>query len=248
MATPLPTVLEGVDFLGFIQHVLDKHTGPSALIVCSTKDVFMESLQSALEASTPPREGEEITAQQARPTSQKLAWQTPILRLLASSRTVRLVFCPELTHLRAYLSTYAYRPAYDRVAEAGHSTKAGHLLAILNPIDIHRPTSAFSAQGINRTLAVAVEAAYRSESQLLLAECSMGGTNSRPDELSLFGEEHPDASDAENPNPWDEEVSILNVTTKSFGAGERGWVGRTVKLRRIAGRWFRFHYLNATEG
>ena len=32
----------------------------------------------------------------------------------------------------------------------------------------------------------------------------------------------------------------MNVTTKSFGAGGPGWVGRTVTVRRVAERWFVF--------
>jgi hypothetical protein len=46
-------------------------------------------------------------------------------------------------------------------------------------------------------------------------------------------------------DPWEEQVSILNVTTKSFGAGERGWVGRTVKIRTVAERWFVFKTIGA---
>ena len=46
-------------------------------------------------------------------------------------------------------------------------------------------------------------------------------------------------------NAWDDEVSILNVTTKSFAAGERGWVGRTVKVRAVAGRWCIFEEVKA---
>lgn len=38
-------------------------------------------------------------------------------------------------------------------------------------------------------------------------------------------------------SPWDEDLSMLNVTTKTFGAGERGWVGRTVRIRQVAERW-----------
>ena len=47
--------------------------------------------------------------------------------------------------------------------------------------------------------------------------------------------------------PWEEEVSILNVTTKSFGAGERGWVGRTVTVRAVVGRWCVFRDMRAGD-
>jgi hypothetical protein len=44
-------------------------------------------------------------------------------------------------------------------------------------------------------------------------------------------------------DPWEQNVSILNVSAKRFGSGtnERAWAGRTVKAKRIAARWFRFH-------
>lgn len=44
---------------------------------------------------------------------------------------------------------------------------------------------------------------------------------------------------------WDEEVPVLNAATKTFGpAGERrGWLGRTVKVRDVASRWFAFEEL-----
>ncbi|CAD0089502.1 unnamed protein product [Aureobasidium mustum] len=44
-------------------------------------------------------------------------------------------------------------------------------------------------------------------------------------------------------NPWDADVSMLNITTKTFGTGERGWVGRTVKIRQVAKRWCVFREL-----
>jgi hypothetical protein len=42
---------------------------------------------------------------------------------------------------------------------------------------------------------------------------------------------------------WDQDLSMLNITTKTFGAGERAWVGRTVRIRQVAGRWFEFRKL-----
>lgn len=49
-----------------------------------------------------------------------------------------------------------------------------------------------------------------------------------------------DNADQRTDSPWDEHLSMLNVTTKTFGVGERGWVGRTVTVRQVAARWCRF--------
>lgn len=54
------------------------------------------------------------------------------------------------------------------------------------------------------------------------------------------GERGFEAEDGKRRSVWDEEVSILNVTTRSFGAGERGWVGRTVAVSGVVGRWCKF--------
>jgi hypothetical protein len=91
---------------------------------------------------------------------------------------------------------------------------------------------------LNRTLATAVDAAYHTGSQLVLAECPTDlQTISYEDTAMGFESDDAAAPVPGTSNPWDDEVSILNVTTKSFGAGERGWVGRTVKVRTIAERW-----------
>ena len=160
--------------------------------------------------------------------------QQPSLRMLATSRRIKLAFCPDVSHLRSYLSVYQVEvmPGDDRV------------LAIFGLIELHRPTSAFSAQGLNRTFSLAVEAALRSVSRLLVSECPDTHTETKS-RAAQDGDadEEPVAqvrSAIPNADPWEEEVSILKVTTKSFGAGGRGWVGRTVKLRRIAERWCNF--------
>lgn len=112
---------------------------------------------------------------------------------------------------------------------------------LLNPIGLHRKTTDFSGQGLSKTFAAAVEAAHRSGRHLIIAECLEGKEAAIPQEDI---EQYEDGQEAEgrisNSDPWEEEVSILNVTTKSFGAGERGWVGRTVKIRRVAERWCHF--------
>ena len=225
MASLMPIVLEGADLENVIKYVLDHHASPSTVVVCSSKDAFMTQLQAAMKQNT----------DQGQP------WTTPTLRLLASAQDVKLAFCPDLTHLRAYLATYAYRVA------SGQSTPmpivqiqddTAPVQAIINPISLHRPTSAFSAQGLNRTLAIAVDAAHNTQSRLILAEC-----NPRMDEETSIAVDEGAVEVNADSNPWDEEVSILNVTTKSFGAGERGWVGRTVAIRTIAQRWCIFQTL-----
>ncbi|KAK4962996.1 hypothetical protein LTR10_000623 [Elasticomyces elasticus] len=240
MVLSQPTVLETVTLQQFVQYVLDRHEQSSALVFCGSKEAFFEQLtQSAAlrpEESHSDGQSSELPANPEPSHTAPIVphnWAVPTLRLLLTSRTVKVAFCPDITHLRAYLATYNQPTHNQEIAGAqNHDTR---VLAIANLILLHRPTSAFSAQGLNRTYAGAVEAAFRSHSKLVTAECLEAASTATKDtdpEGEMLDVAHPRTSSV-----WDEEVSILNVTTKSFGAGERGWVGRTVKLRTIAARW-----------
>ncbi|KAK3714995.1 hypothetical protein LTR37_007485 [Vermiconidia calcicola] len=238
MANLTPVVLENLNISEFIQHVVVAHSLPSTIIVCSSRDTFLKHMHATLtRTATLDRQNEEGRKHEP--------WNVPTLRLLASSRTVRMVFCPEVTHLRAYLGTYAHRLSEESKHEVTGSSSQ-RLLAVLNLIQLHRLTSAFSAQGLYRTFATAVEAAYRTNSRLVVGECSIESSGtSTMDPLVSEVESTPSA--APPTSPWDEHVSILNVTTKSFGVGERGWVGRTVKIRSIAERWCTFQNMEVSE-
>jgi hypothetical protein len=232
-----PQVVTGIGLADFIQDVLDDSSRPSSLVVCAAKETFIEQLlatcietrpsnineQQSLDGEPAENENEPVLAQ-----THGLLKRLPLFQL-ANSRNVNLVFCQDVTHLRAYLATLAIS-----------RTPSEPLLAILNPIDIHRFTTAFSAQGLNRTFSLAVEAAHATRSHLLMTE--FPGSQHRETEHADIEYELESEAVAVPPlaNPWDEEVSILNVTTKSFGAGGRGWVGRTVTSRRIAERWCAF--------
>ena len=249
MASLAPVVLESTHLSAFIHYILNKHASPSTLVVCSSKETFLKQLQAASAEKAAQQHDDSTDAQSHSIQAREHTWRTPTLRLLASSRTVKLAFCPDVTHLRAYLATFAIRqrPEPNRGTELNLAVDSTRLLAVLNPIQIHRPTSAFSAQGLSRTLSLAVEAAHHTTSRLVLAEFATEAGNLSPEEASLVFDEEPAPVRLASENPWDEEVSILNVTTKSFGAGERGWVGRTVTIRAIAERWCGFEKLATAE-
>lgn len=226
MASHQPVVLDVQSACDFVHHVLDYHAVPSTLVVCSTKTAFLEALQAE-----PAAMEEEHFAVNTR----KL-WQTPTLRLLSTSRTLKVVFCPELTHLRAYIATYstAVSKRTTERDDALRLSSARPILALLDPIQLHRTTSAFSAQGMNRTFAMAVEAAHHTNSQLILAE--IAPQEPTPD----VGLELQIGMAAENRQPsslWDEHVPILNASTKRLGELS---TGRTVKIKTVAERWCTF--------
>ncbi|KAL1588052.1 hypothetical protein WHR41_03224 [Cladosporium halotolerans] len=239
-----PQILTDIHLSDFVSHLLKTDT-QSILIFCGSKEMFLEQLltvgnETTTNDSDDPTSDTDEAALRANTALNELL-RPPTLHQLASSRSVKLAVCPDVAHLRAYLAMIALAQAKEAEIDTTkvHCQNRDSILAILNPLDLHRSTSSFSAQGINRTFASAVEAAHATERRLLMAECPPN-TPREPDQLDMgFEVEH--ENDVRLPdNPWDQEVSILNVTTKSFGAGGRGWVGRTVTIRRIAERWFEF--------
>lgn len=243
-----PQIVTDVRLAEFIQYVLNNGPQPVTLVVCTTKERFTEQLLAACVDTPPtaideaqrPSDGDTAETDPTAPETHSLLKPLSLLQL-ADSRKVKLVFCHDLTHLRAYLATLAIPKS--RVKPATHvqeSNEKSSLFAILNPIDIHRFTTSFSAQGLNRTFALAVEAAHTTRKHLVMVEfLEFLEFQHREAEQAVEGYElESDAVPAtSSASLWDEEVSILNVTTKSFGAGGRGWVGRTVTMKRIAERW-----------
>lgn len=254
MADKTPLVLEDVSLTDFVRYVLDHHEGPSTLVVGSTKQDLLDSFRDTAERQV--RSNEPLSSRSESPSvmhdhfathraaSSQDAWTAPTLRMLATSRTVKVVFCPDITHLRAYLATHAVQFYGNHTSSEADSKR---LLALLNPVTTHQSTSAFSAQGLNRTFSGAVEAAYASGSRLIIAECDNSASRHRRNLDTSVETLDPEVLDAAQQlvmSVWDEELSILNVTTKSFGAGERGWVGRTVRVRDVAGRWCHFEKMS----
>ena len=256
MAPSRPHVFTGLSLPDLVQHLLDSDSPSSVLVVCASKNNFVEQLHATCLDSGVDNTNDEQPIdmldtepnEPSEPEPHPLLKQ-PTLHQLATSRKLKLVFCPELVHLRAYLSTLAIPPSSQPTTE--NNKRNTPLLTVLNPIAQHRATSSFSAQGLNRTFALAVEAAHATNTQLLMVECpSFRHPHNHVEHLGDAGydfEFETETTAIPPPQPsgaaadlWDEEVSILNVTTKSFGAGGRGWVGRTVTVRRVVERWFVF--------
>lgn len=102
------------------------------------------------------------------------------------------------------------------------------LLAIWGLASLHRSTTEYSAQGLSRTLAVAVEAAHSAGQRLVLAE-------SRQDLDEPEGEEGREVL----LGPWREQVSLLSGSVR-FGGEESGLNGRMMEVGDVVRRWCRF--------
>ena len=243
-----PVVLRPISLLALLEYVLSRHVEPSTIVVCSSQEVFLRNLLQSMENEPETDDSYDLL--------------TPTLQLIKTSRSVGTVFCPSLQILHAWLCSHSTQFAsishqksnVPVTLQNGETVSNIPMLVVVNPIALHRDTSAFSAQGLSRAFAAMIETAFRTHKKLFIAECSIPNitrdlqtgttvTNDR-DEEEEMAEYLPHQAERAHIDPWNEDVSILNVTTKSFGAGERGWAGRTIKTGQVAGRWCRFETPN----
>jgi hypothetical protein len=256
-----PTALTSTTLPGFLQNLLENHIAPTKLIVCASETTFIRQLHASTEAEKAQQAQEaDAEAEGLDPAkAQRIASSIhplaiPTIHQIFTTRTVNVTFCETLAQLQAYLSVYGIRNSeigYD-TGNSNHRQDGGNdvpILGLLCAIQLHRGTASFSAQGLSRTLASAVEAAHRAGQKLVLIEYpsmllppEAGEDEDKDEDMFDDGRTNleEDLTPGQEKSIWEEQLAILNVTTKSFGAGERGWVGRTVKVRKVVGRWCEF--------
>ena len=216
--------------MDIVQYVLKQHAQPTILVVCCTREAFLENLRAAIHyADRNPEE----PLEDSNHLEDLHPLLVPTIHLLAISHTVNIAFTPTLTHLKAFLATYqatmppsTVQPKHEK---AGSNTS---ILALLDLIELHRDTTEYSAQGLSRTLAVAVEAAQRSRMQLVLAE------SKQPCENEMAHEGYTEPLDI-----WREQISLLNGSIK-VGGDNRAWAGRTVEVKQVVERWCHYRQLD----
>ena len=94
------------------------------------------------------------------------------------------------------------------------------MIAIVDPLEAHSYSLELSAQGLSRSLALAVEVAARERADIFLCELGHGGNDG-----------------AANTSPWDIQIPLL---TSTVGGERTVGSGATVQASRIARRWFLF--------
>lgn len=209
----------------FLDYISQHHHSPTTLIICSTREAFLQQLQISIIHQTPTQ----VSTTDSAPST-PLHLLHPTIHRIAISRTIALAFTPTVPHLRAYLATYSPRvQVYPSTASPSiHMPSQKPLLAIWGLASLHRSTTEYSAQGLSRTLAVAVEAAHSAGQRLVLAE-------SRQDLDEPEGEEGREVL----LGPWREQVSLLSGSVR-FGGEESGLNGRMMEVGDVVRRWCRF--------
>ncbi|MCJ1335387.1 hypothetical protein MMC09_000656 [Bachmanniomyces sp. S44760] len=229
-----PVVLECDSLTEFFSYVQRRHCAPSTVIICSSREEFLEALEKNMSHDQNRDDQSTEDAQTSHGLHHLLI---PTIHLVASSRTIDLAFVPDLMHLKAYLALYS--PPVDSVAGPSNYHRPGdrsRLLSIIDILGIHRSTSDYSAQGLSRTLASAVDAADRAEAQLVLMETMTDVHDIMPEESGL--------SSSTRRDPWKEQVPLLNGSLR-LGDEQRFWAGRTIEIRKIVARWCRFERLSS---
>lgn len=210
----------------FVDYVLKYHRAPSTLVICSTREAFLEDLQASVK-----------NAQSENPSASQITNEgtsqydilVPTIHLITKSQSIHIVFVPTLPHLRAFLATRVLvsnsgQPTSTTTYSGSQST----LLATWGLASLHRCTAEHSAQGLSRTLASAVETAAHGGDQLVLAESS-----------SMQDGSGFEVTEGASSDPWKEQVPIFSGSVR-FGGDERVWAGKTIEVARVIAKWCRF--------
>ena len=218
-----PVVLPCMILAHFLDYILRHHAVPTTAVICSTRESFLEQLYASVSDIDSDEGGD------YRPAQSLLV---PTIYQLATSRTVNLAFAPTLAHLRAYLATF--EPNADSHSQTGtqNPNQSVPMLLIFGVLELHRSTSEYSAQGLSRTLAIAVEGATAACMKLIIAE---------PLKIEVSEDPmHATGVDGGLPiDPWKDQIPLLNGSVR-FGREDRIWAGRTVEAARVLSRWCRF--------
>jgi hypothetical protein len=255
-----PVVLNPVPLVDFVLHICETSPCGTTLVVCTDQQSFLNHLVKSV---TDKIENNAVgEGEGAVDLPQRTSLSHPLLerslRLLAVSRSLKLAFCPSVAAFHAYVSTVYFRSKQDTAPSSEPAS-----LVILNLVRMHRMTASYSVQGLGKAFATAVEAAWQTRCRLVFFEYpeAFDDNATTMTDIDHFdpsnelrdehGENEVNASrspSAEIENMWQEQVPILNATTKTFGnLGDRGWMGKTVKILDVATRWCTVQSLPSTS-
>ncbi|KAL1954368.1 hypothetical protein VTO42DRAFT_1234 [Malbranchea cinnamomea] len=202
-----------------VEWLLQSDACTIVLIVCSTKREFLQKLRTSTQPQlqrharqSAPSEGEPASSPTLPPTSRCLSLHT--IENIARSQRATVAFCPSVDHLRAYLSVLHLPADRADTPRKSRSYPEKPMIVLVDPLKAHAHNSELSAQGVSRSLALAVEVAARERADLYLCECM------------CVGEGHHCL--------WDIDIPLLSST------GPVGGTYKPVQARRIARRWFKF--------
>ncbi|EER38287.1 conserved hypothetical protein [Histoplasma capsulatum var. duboisii H88] len=211
----------------YVEYLLSRDASTTTLIVCSTRDAFLQQLYTSIAPTAPGAEQPSSPQNGHHGDSHKCSHRRLFNTIgsIARAKRLTLAFCPSLEHFRAYISVFRCPQLLSPQQECSHlSYRKRPVLAVLGLVSLHYDTSQFSAQGIAKNLALAVEIAAREMVDLTLCECVAVGREG-----------------ASGSSLWDADVPLLSgQTLATVTGGNSANLGRTVKVKQVAKRWFYF--------
>jgi hypothetical protein len=252
-----PTILAPATPSELLSTIVHRLRYPTTLLIGCSKEDFVSTLAQDVyqHASTsghhPEPTPQDITIGITQPENKKTAAAKPTHHLLhpslmqiATSRHIRTVFIPSVTHLQAYLTVFSStsdsnispptpnwttQPAADAAATAANSSGKGGssagngntppLLLVYGFLEVHRDGIAWSAQGISNSLAALIECGARESLTPVIVEPKGAGGHEDLEQVLAA------------------KVPLLSGT---YAKGDGSWSGRTVEMSRILGRWLEF--------
>lgn len=246
-----PVVVKTAEIADFIQCLIRRAVPRSRLVICAEEEDFLHQVLASLsfvqnndEASNDGEADFNHTSERRQPTRRHpLLIKT--LRQIYNSRNINVTFCPSIDVLRAFLASYGRSELEGKEDKESSTTNTASVsdasfLVLLNPLALHSGTPNFSAQGLSRTFASAVDAAFAVSQRLIITECPSRVRTRHVyehDDHEIHDASSPIGDEDEDIDPWDQDIPLLNSTTRSFGAGSRAWAGRTVTPRQVVARW-----------
>lgn len=211
-----PTVLSPASPAELLHYIVTFQAYPTTLLICCSREEFVLSLISNIQRQAPGGHHQAPEELRSPPLLSASLYQ------IAVARHIRILFIPTVTHLRAYLSAFtpsdSLTPPPPNLPSPSAKRKPP-LLLVFGFLGLHRDSSEWSAQGISSSAAVLVEAGRRTEFKPVIVEPK--GTGGHEDFRAVLQDDAP-------------------VLSGSSRRDEGVWMGRTVEVRRVLGRWFRF--------
>ncbi|KAI9889619.1 MAG: hypothetical protein M1814_005127 [Vezdaea aestivalis] len=133
-----------------LEFLLSADRPPMTLVICSTRAQFLQRLLPPSEEDNESAEPEKLLA--------------PTLALLKRAANVRMVYCPQITHARAYFTLFG---GHARCEGSGSGKP---VLGLFGLGDLLGQDSMISVPAVSTLLAAAVDAAERSRSGLVVFE------------------------------------------------------------------------------
>ncbi|KAK1543550.1 hypothetical protein CPAR01_04183 [Colletotrichum paranaense] len=213
-----PTVLSPASPAELLHYIVTFQPYPTTLLICYQRQDFISALVSDSRKNISQHNHEQSEDLPPLPLLSATLLQTAI------ARHIRILFIPSVTHLRAFLSAFGTSDSLIPPPPnhtSSNSKSRPPLLLVYGFLDLHRDSSEWSAQGLSSSAAVLIEAARRADTKFKPVIVEPRGAGGHEDFTSLLRDDAP-------------------VLSGSSRRSEGVWMGRTVEVRRVLGRWFRF--------